>query len=158
MDSKDFKKLTPRSIKAWQWGNAFSNLFFFAIPALYFIFSYNNLNIWILSSLIAIVGVYWVLSIVWIPYLQWKKWRYSIDSNEIDLVRGVIVKTETLIPINRVQHVDTRQGPLLRWFNLASVTISTAATTHIIPSLDEVIANRVRDQISTNARLAKEDV
>ncbi len=81
-----------------------------------------------------------------------------MDSNEIDLKRGVLVKYRTLIPLSRVQHVDTRQGPLLRWFDLATVTISTAATTHEIPALDVVIADRVRDQISKYARLAEEDV
>jgi membrane protein YdbS with pleckstrin-like domain len=92
------------------------------------------------------------------PYLSWKNWRYAIDENEIDLKRGVIFKTRTLIPLSRVQHVDTRQGPLLRSYNLASVTISTAATTHEIPALDSIIADRVRQQISTYARLAEEDV
>jgi uncharacterized protein len=46
----------------------------------------------------------------------------------------------------------------MRWYNLASVTISTAATTHEIPALDSVLADRVRDQISKYARLAEEDV
>lgn len=159
MSKRIFKKLTPRSIRAWQWGNAFGNLFFFAVPAVYAsVFGYENFHYWVLLGTTFVILLFWTFSVAWLPYLQWKYWRYSVDEEEIDLVHGVLVRTHTLIPINRVQHVDTRQGPLLRWYNLSSVTISTAATTHEIPALDADIADRVRSQISTHARLAEDDV
>ena len=58
----------------------------------------------------------------------------------------------------RVQHVDTEQGPLLRKYNLATVTISTAATVHGIPALDIEEAEEMRHAISRLARVADEDV
>lgn len=158
MGNKSFHKLPPRSIRAWQWGNAFGNLYLLAIPGLYSLFFFDDLNLNVLIALSLFVFSIWISSVTWYPYLKWKKWRYGIDTDEIHLIRGVVVKKETLIPLNRVQHVDTRQGPLLKWYNLSSVSISTAATTHSIPNLDQVIAERVRSTISTNARLAKEDV
>ncbi len=159
MEKRSSKKLCPRTIGAWQWGNAAGNAIFLGIPAIYYsFFGINAFHFWVLLALSVFFLGYWLLSILLIPYLRWKNWRYSIDQNEIDLLRGVLVKTETLIPLSRVQHVDTRQGPLLRWYGLSSVTISTAATTHEIPGLDEVIANKVRKEISTYARLAEEDV
>lgn len=159
MKQTPFHKLTPRAIRVWQLGNAVGNLFFFGIPAVYAaIFGTDGFHFWVVSVSAGVIFLLWVLSIVLFPYLSWKNWRYAVDEKEIDLKRGVIVKTRTLIPLSRVQHVDTRQGPLLRWYNLASVTISTAATTHEIPALDAQIADRVRNQISTYARLAEEDV
>lgn len=159
MRSTSFHKLTPRAIRVWQWSSAFGNLFFFAIPVVYAsVFGFDNFHFWIVTGSAVLILIYWFFSILLIPYLSWKHWRYSVDEKEIDLKRGILVKTRTLIPLSRVQHVDTRQGPLLRWYNLASVTISTAATTHEIPALDEVIADRVRKEISTYARLAEEDV
>jgi len=101
---------------------------------------------------------YYFAGIFLIPYIRWKHWRYEIDEHEIDLMRGVLIRRRTLIPLSRVQHVDTTQGPILRWYKLASVTISTAATTHEISALDVLIADQVRDTISTYARLAEEDV
>jgi len=159
MDKRVSKKLCPRTIGAWQWGNAAGNVIFLGVPVIYYSFlGMNNFHFWIVLSLSIFFFIYWLFSIVFIPTLRWKNWRYSIDQNEINLLRGILVKTETLIPLSRVQHVDTRQGPLLRWYGLASVTISTAATTHEIPGLDEVIADKVRKEISTYARLAEEDV
>ncbi|MFH5832690.1 PH domain-containing protein [Halalkalibaculum sp. DA3122] len=93
-----------------------------------------------------------------LPSLRWKRWRYQIDRHEVDLRRGIFVIKRTLIPVKRVQHVDTRQGPILRKYGLSSVAITTAATTHEIPALDDETADEVRNQISNFARLAEEDV
>lgn len=154
-----FHKLTPRAIRVWQWSNSVRTLFLFIIPGIYAaVFGTDGFHQWIIIAAAILVIINWLLSIFLMPYLSWKHWRYAVDQNEIDLKRGVIFKTRTLIPLSRVQHVDTRQGPLLGWYNLASVTISTAATTHEIPALDFVLADRVRRQISTYARLAEDDV
>lgn len=93
-----------------------------------------------------------------LPTLRWKRWRYQIDEHEVDLRRGIFVIKRTLIPVKRIQHVDTRQGPILRNYGLSSVAITTAATTHEIPALDDETADQVRNQISNFARLAQEDV
>ncbi|MEQ6376699.1 PH domain-containing protein [Bacillaceae bacterium S4-13-58] len=93
-----------------------------------------------------------------IPYIRWKRWRYEVLDQEIDLQRGVWVVSRTLIPMVRVQHVDTIQGPLLRMKKLATVVISTAATKHSIPALDEKEADQLRDQISRLARVDDDDV
>ena len=75
------------------------------------------------------------LTIYLIPLISWRRWRYEVREQEIELQHGVIFITRTLIPMVRVQHVDTRQGPLLRKYRLATVSISTAATVHEIPAL-----------------------
>jgi len=159
MDKSSSKKLAPSIIGVWRWGSALGYTFLFGLPiAYYIIFGWQEIHLWLLIAIFLISTSLWILAVFIMPPVRWKRWRYSINQNEIDLLRGIIVRKETLIPLSRVQHVDTRQGPLLRWFNLSSVTISTAATTHEIPGLDEVIADRVRKKISTYARLADDDV
>ncbi|TVR18229.1 MAG: hypothetical protein EA391_02785 [Balneolaceae bacterium] len=159
MSEPSFHKITPRAIRVWQIGNFIGNLFFFGIPAAYAaVFGWSGFHFWILSISVTFIFIAWMLSIFLTPYLTWKNWRYAINEKEIELKHGVLIKTHTLIPLSRVQHVDTRQGPLLRWYNLSTVTISTAATTHEIPGLDTQLADRVRREISTYARLAEDDV
>jgi uncharacterized protein len=160
MKKEPTRKITPRAIRAWQWSAAFSNLIYFFIPLLYATFFGidDRFHIWMVVGMSFAIFALWLSGIVLLPYLRWKKWRYSIDENEIDLKRGILVIQRTLIPLSRVQHVDTRQGPILRAYGLATVTISTAATTHEIPALDEYTADKVRDTISRFARLAEEDV
>ena len=159
MDKKSAKKLSPNVIGVWKWGSALGYAFILALPIFYYVFfGVGSYHFWVLIFVTILSISLWIFAVFILPGLSWKRWRYSITENEIDLLRGVFVKKETLIPLSRVQHVDTRQGPILRWYNLASVTISTAATTHEIPGLDEVIADRVRKEISQYARLAEDDV
>ena len=100
----------------------------------------------------------YLLGIFLIPRVRWKRWKYNVSGKEIDMERGIFISKRTLIPINRVQHVDTRKGPIYRSFGLSSVAISTAATTHEIPALDDETADALRNTISTLVRKVKEDV
>jgi len=111
-----------------------------------------------IETILIVISTILILSVLLIPGLRWTRWRYEIDEEEIDLQRGIIVKKRTLIPINRIQHVDNRQGPIYKMFNLSSVTVSTAATTHEIPALNDEIAEQVRHNISSFVNRAKEDV
>lgn len=159
MDKSSSKKLAPSIIGVWRLTRSIGYLFLLALPVVYFsVFGAIGLHLLLLIAISVLCLAAWIGFAFLLPPLKWKRWRYSINQNEIDLLRGIIIRKETLIPLSRVQHVDTRQGPLLRWFNLSSVTISTAATTHEIPGLDEVIADKVRRKISTYARLAEDDV
>ncbi|MGM0589033.1 MAG: PH domain-containing protein [Bacteroidota bacterium] len=96
--------------------------------------------------------------IVYVPVVRHRHWRYEVKEKQIELKYGIFIIRRILVPINRVQHVDTRQGPIYRWFSLASVTISSAATTHEIPALDENTAQQLRDQIAQAVQKSKEDV
>ena len=78
---------------------------------------------------------YAYLFIFLFPKISWLRWRYEVRESEIELQHGLFIVKRTLIPMVRVQHVDTSQGPILRKYNLAGITISTAATNHTIPAL-----------------------
>lgn len=99
-----------------------------------------------------------VIIIFIIPNIRHRIWRYEVHENEIDIQHGIFVVTRVIVPMVRVQHVDTSQGPLLRKYNLASVQITTAATTHSIPALEMEEADQLRDFISRLARVTENDV
>ncbi len=104
-------------------------------------------------------GVLEVLAVVVIlPAMRWKRWRYEVREQEIELQRGVFIVRRTLIPMIRVQHVDTEQGPLLRKYGLGAIKVSTAATVHDIPAVEIEEAEEMRKVISALARVAEEDV
>lgn len=113
---------------------------------------------WLIAIAIAAVFLHAAVFIVFMPALRWKRWRYEVREQEIELQHGVFFIKRTLVPMVRVQHVDTVQGPLLRKYGLATVTISTAATIHQIPALDLQEAEGLRYSISRLARVEDEDV
>ena len=93
---------------------------------------------------LALAGV--VVGVV--PGLRWRRWRYEIRADEVDLQRGIFWISRTLVPLARIQHVDTRQGPLQRRFGLSTVVLYTAAGPNQIPELATPVAERARDRIA----------
>jgi uncharacterized protein len=87
-----------------------------------------------------------------LPILRWRTWRYEVRDEEIDLLRGAVVVRRTLIPMTRVQHVETRRTPLSDLLDLRSVTVHTAAGSHSIPALRPAAAATIRDRIALLAR------
>ena len=87
-----------------------------------------------------------------VPGLRWRRWRYEIRADEVDLQRGILWVSRTLVPLARIQHVDTQSGPLQRRFGLATVVFYTAAGANQIPELSAPVAAEVRDRISELTR------
>jgi uncharacterized protein len=87
-----------------------------------------------------------------VPGLRWRRWRYEIRDDEVDLQRGVLWISRTLVPLARVQHVDTQSGPLQRRFGLATVVFYTAAGANSIPELSAPVAAEARDRIAELTR------
>lgn len=152
-------RIDPKAVLYWRWAAAINCLFLFLLPAGYYAaVRFWNLPDWITIILLIITLSITIFSILFKPQITWQTWRYNISEQEIDLLRGVFIKKRTLIPMVRVQHVDTEQGPLLKKFGLSTITISTAAGTHEIPALADETAALLRDRISELARVVDEDV
>lgn len=113
---------------------------------------------WLLAIAAGVILLELLFSVWLIPSLRWKRWRYEVTDQDIELQYGILIIKRTLVPMIRVQHVDTEQGPLLRKYKLSTISISTAATVHKIPALDEQEAEDLRQSISSLARVAEEDV
>ncbi len=152
-------RISKRALTVWKTAASITSMIGWivtiAVLVLTIIFDWTFLVFTILLILSILESI---LTIFILPKLKWKRWRYEVHEHEIDLQRGVLIVKRTIIPMNRVQHVDTQQGPLLRKHHLASVTISTAATIHTIPALDLEEADQLRDSISRLARVDEDDV
>jgi len=98
-----------------------------------------------------------VVAVVVVPELLWRRWRYEIGLNEIDIRHGSLAIKRTLVPISRIQHVETRRGPLQRAFGLATVIFHTAAGGSEIPQLTSAEATAVGDRVAALTR-APDDV
>jgi membrane protein YdbS with pleckstrin-like domain len=74
----------------------------------------------------------------------------------VDIRRGTLTITRTLVPMLRVQHVDTRRDVLEQLLGLATVVFHTAAGENRIPALPLAEAGLVRERIAELARTADE--
>jgi membrane protein YdbS with pleckstrin-like domain len=91
-------------------------------------------------------------AVLLVPRIRLARFRFEVREDEIDLRRGIVVETRTLVPMARVQHVDMRRTALSRLFGLAAVVFHTAAGANEIPALRDADAAAIRDQIADLAK------
>lgn len=106
----------------------------------------------IIMVLIAILPV---IHMALIPYF-YRFRRYVIDDQAVFIYRGFIFRKSESIPLNRIQNVDTKQGPILRYFKLMDLSIETAAHGFQIEAIGEVTAKKLRGQLVEAALHARE--
>ena len=77
------------------------------------------------------IGAPIVLSIVIIvsflaTYYSFKRKKYALRERDIYFQDGLLWRSKTVIPFNRIQHAEVSQGPVERIFGLSSLRIFTA--------------------------------
>ncbi len=92
--------------------------------------------------------------IVVIPPLRYRRWRWDVRPDVIDIQHGTFTVRRTLVPLERVQHVDTKRDLLEQLLELSTVVVHTAAGSHTIPYLADFDASELRDRIASLARAA----
>jgi uncharacterized protein len=93
---------------------------------------------------------------VLVPELRWRRWRWDVRPDAIDIRHGTLTIRRTLVPMLRVQHVDTTRDIVEQGLDLATVHVHTAAGSHKIPLLALADAGEVRDRIAGLAEIADE--
>jgi membrane protein YdbS with pleckstrin-like domain len=97
-----------------------------------------------------------LVGVLVVPQLRWRRWRWEVRDEEVDLRHGVIAEIRTIVPMARVQHVDVRRSFLQQQSGTADLVIHTAAGQTTIPMLPDAAALEVRDRIADLARAPDE--
>ena len=95
------------------------------------------------AGMIALV-IYW-------PGLRYRHWAFRIRRDDIFVHHGVLWRTTSIVPLARIQHVDTERGPVERWLGLAKLIVFTAGVhgaRTTIPGLDAEEAELLRDHLA----------
>lgn len=104
----------------------------------------------IARGVVAAVALATVLAAAVVPAVRYRRWRYALRDRDLWIRKGVLWVTVSVIPYQRLQFVDTRQGPLDRAFGLAQLVVHTAAlgTSGRLPGLDAEEAERLRERLA----------
>ncbi|PTM58078.1 PH domain-containing protein [Desmospora activa] len=113
---------------------------------------------WILITLWGAVLLY-IIPAVWVyPMLRWRYYHYEVNEKEIHIQSGFFFIRRTYIPMVRIQHVNTTQGPLLRRRGLSELEINTAGgASFTIPALQTEEADQLRNRIGGLVRVAQDE-
>lgn len=84
-------------------------------------------NFWIALTLCILLVLQRLLyTLIW-PSFEHIHYRFEIREHDIIVQHGVLFRKWSSIPLHRIQHVDTHQGPLQRIIGLVTLQIYTAA-------------------------------
>ncbi|MDM8011594.1 MAG: PH domain-containing protein [Parasphingorhabdus sp.] len=95
------------------------------------------------------------LQILVLPHRIYRRWGYDMGDEQLRVLRGFLWRTDTIVPFNRIQHIDVAQGPLQRLFGLSTLIVHTAGTHNSIvtlPGLATVDAEAMRETIKSHIR------
>lgn len=98
-----------------------------------------------------------LLSTVFAPRWRYRFARWEITDEAIYVRRGWFSVETRIVPINRLQQVDVEIGPIMRLFNLAKVSCSTAADGIEIGMLSNDTAREVADNLALKMAANAED-
>lgn len=155
-------QLNPKIKNVWRISDAINVTIVFLVVfvplLLIYIFGEVDWALFAALGALACFVIALIIFLVVLPPVRFMRWRYELTDDYLDIARGIIWRKRFVIPFIRVQNTDTQQGPILRAFKLASVTVATAAGNHEIPGLDAATAEQLRDKAAELARIAQEDV
>ena len=153
------KRISKKALSVWRINGLIHTGIYMAIAALLtFLAMLFEWPGWVIIIFWGIAVLRFVYSVIIFPALSYKQWRYEVRETEIELQQGLFIVERTLVPMVRVQHVDISQGPIMKKYGLSSIGISTAATVHEIPALENGEAEELRHYISRMVQRVKEDV
>ena len=96
-----------------------------------------------------------VLALILAPQRIYRHLRYGLTERLLQVVRGWLFHTDTIVPFVRVQHLDVTRGPLDKLFGTATLIVHTAGTRNSIvtvPGLAPDRAAEIRDIIREHVR------
>lgn len=144
--------ISKDAIKVWRLTDALvSTVVLIALIGLLFVDTYYQWSSWIgivLYVLIAMTIISALIECTVLPVYRQKTWRYEIDAQCIQLKHGAFMRKHLIIPINKIYFVKTSQGPLSKYYGLATVKIGTIGYVHDIPSLPLAQATEITQRIT----------
>lgn len=105
-----------------------------------------------LPLLMALLLIYPVLLA---PGRRFRAWGYERAADELRVAHGIWTKTETIVPLARVQHIDIAQGAIEQRYGVCRLILHTAGTANNIvtlPGLTRATAEALRDDVRARIR------
>lgn len=148
-------QVSPRAVTYWRFTSLIGAVvewiiaiavYVFAVPA---VFDGDGRPWWTtLLLLLALVSP--VVHLLVMPQVRYRIHRWEVTATAIHTRTGWISIDSRVAPLSRVQTVDSNQGALMRYFKLASLTVTTASAAGpiTIDCLDREVAQRLVQELT----------
>ncbi len=98
--------------------------------------------LWVAAAVLVLAPI---AALTVVPAIRFRVHRWEVTEIAVHVRYGWISRTDEIVPLSRVQTVDSTVGPLMRAFGLRTVTVQTASShgTVAIACLDDAVATEV---------------
>ena len=141
-----FRILNPISKKSMYIKNAIYIAFLLIMYVVLWVFLPSVERFYFYILLVLIIGaiIYFIVS----PIIYYNHYCYKISDDKIEIRKGIFVLNQELVPIERIHQVNVSRGPINRFFDLASVTITTAGGNATLEYLDKDLASEIANKLN----------
>jgi putative membrane protein len=91
-------------------------------------------------------------------FVAWRTVSFEVSDTAISARRGVLSVRETVVPLERVQGIDTVQGPLQRLFGVTALHVQAAGGSSegeiVLEALSPRVADELRERLGRRAPAA----
>lgn len=159
---ENISKISPLALKVWNINSCIGIVVWLILSiGLYIglsLFTEFKSGYILLASSVFFIGVIYNLTLlIKVSELSYESWRFKIENNIVITQRGVFFKKIDYIPISRIQHVSTNQGPIMKKYGLYELVMVTAGGTHSIPCIEEKQAKSLQELIANCAERSKQE-
>lgn len=142
MYDKLYERVHPSAKKLWTINGFIFSLFIIAAVIAVTLLLYKS--IWIIIGGILLC----LYSTVIAPIYEYRQWMYFVDGEKVEIVHGIFIVKRTVIPINRIQHINIKQGIIQKKFDLSNIEIFTAGGQHTIEGLKTEVASHIAEGLN----------
>ena len=96
-----------------------------------------------------------LIAIIRVPNRRFFARGYDMSADRLRVLRGIFFRADTVVPFGRVQHIDVNQGPIERFFGIATLTLHTAGNYNAsvtLPGLEHNLAVEMREEIRAHIK------
>jgi membrane protein YdbS with pleckstrin-like domain len=142
--------LHPNYVKAVRLGTAV-----FALPLVLGALVLETAGLLPHGSFLVPALLFALYAVIRVPLRRYHARGYQMGGDRLRVVRGLIFRSDTVVPFGRVQHIDVHQGPIERGYGLATLVLHTAGNHNAsvaLPGLGHDDALAMREAIRAHVK------
>ena len=150
MDGEELTPLHPNYVKLVRLGTLL-----FALPFVVGALIFEIAGILPRGAFLAPVLLLAIWLIIRTPLRRYHARGFQMGEDRLRVVRGLIFRSDTVVPFGRVQHIDVHQGPIERGYGLATLVLHTAGNHNAsvsLPGLGHDDAMAMREEIRVHVK------
>ncbi len=121
------------------------NVFFFLIVPSAILFGYlGKIGYTLYGGIVfCICLILGLLFFIFSPPVRFKRYKYMIADDRIEIIEGLFWISRTIVPIDRIHQIDIKRGPIDTYVGVEKVSVTTAGSSASFRFLDPETADEI---------------